>query len=238
MLKSYFLVALRNIKRNKLHASINIVGLAIGMTCCILITLYVQFELGYDRQNKDADRIYRMAIDLEANNWAISAFPIGQELKDNFAEVEKFTRIKPTDVVIQNSLTTVKNKEKIFYADSSVFDVLDIKLTKGDPATALGGVDAMVLTEERARAYFGDEDPIGRSLTIVDDKKEYKITGIFKPLPSNSHVHINILVTSANFEPMKPGSPVGWNYLTLHLSRPSQRHRSSGIRKKDFRVPR
>ena len=75
MIKSYFKIALRSLKRNKLHASINIVGLAIGMACCILITLFVQFELGYDRQNKDADRVFRMGVDLEANNWANLSFP-------------------------------------------------------------------------------------------------------------------------------------------------------------------
>jgi putative ABC transport system permease protein len=218
MLKSYFLVALRSLRRNKLHASINIIGLAIGMTCCILITLFVQFELSYDRQNKEADRIYRMAVDLEANNWAISAFPIGALLKDNFPEIEKFTRIRPTEAFVQNSANEVKNKERVFYADSSVFDVLDIQLLKGDPATALAEINSMVITEERARTYFGEEDPIGKTLTLLSDKVEYKITGIFKPLPSNSHVHIQIMASSDNFEPMRPGSKNGWNYLTSHYT--------------------
>ncbi len=218
MIKSYLLVALRSIKRNKLHASINIIGLAIGMTCCILITLFVQFELGYDKQNKDADRIYRLAIDLEANNWAISAFPIGSLLQDNFPEVEKFTRIKPIDVFVQNSVNEVINKEKVFYADSSVFDVLDIELIKGDPNNALAEMNSLVLTEDRARTYFGDEDPIGKTLTMLNDKREYKVTGVFKPLPSNSHVHINMMVSSDNFAPMKPGAEQGWSYLTNHYT--------------------
>ncbi len=218
MLKSYFLVALRSLKRNKLHASINIIGLAIGMTCCILITLFVQFELNYDRQNKDSDRIYRMAIDLEANNWAISFFPIGSLLKDNFPEVEKFTRIKPIDVLVLNASSDIKNKEKVFYADSSVFDVLDILLLKGNATTALAEVNSLVLTEDKARSYFGEEDPIGKTLTLLHDKTEYKVTGIFKPLPSNSHVHIDMMVSSDNFAPMKAGSPEGWNYLTNHYT--------------------
>ncbi|MEO7991188.1 MAG: ABC transporter permease [Chryseolinea sp.] len=218
MIKSYFLVALRSLNRNRLHASINIIGLAIGMTCCILITLFIQFELSYDRQNKDADRIYRMAIDLEANNWAISFFPIGSLLKDNFPEVEKFTRIKPIEVFVLNASNDTKNKEKVFYADSSVFDVLDISLIKGDAATALAEINSLVLTEEKARSYFGEEDPIGKTLTLLHDKTEYKVTGIFKPLPSNSHVHINMMVSSDNFGPMKAGSPEGWDYLTNHYT--------------------
>jgi putative ABC transport system permease protein len=164
------------------------------MACCILITLFVQFELNYDRHNKDADRIYRMAIGLEANTWAISAFPIGRLLKDNFPEVEKFTRIKPSEIFVRNSANEIKNKEKVFFADSSVFDVLDIKLVKGDPATALAEINSMVLTQEKARSFFGNEDPMGKTLTLLNDKKEYKITGIIEPLPSNSHVHIQMMV--------------------------------------------
>ncbi|MBY0433906.1 MAG: ABC transporter permease [Cyclobacteriaceae bacterium] len=218
MLKSYLLIAIRSLRRNKLHASINIIGLAIGMACCILITLFVQFELNYDRQNKDADRIYRMAIGLEANTWAISAFPIGRLLKDNFPEVEKFTRIKPSEIFVRNSANEIKNKEKVFFADSSVFDVLDVKLIKGDPATALAEINSMVLTPDKARAYFGDEDPMGKTLTLLNDKKEYKITGVFEPLPSNSHVHMQMMVSSDNMGPVRADSKEGWNYLTNHYT--------------------
>ena len=159
-----------------------------------------------------------MAIDLDANNWAISAFPIGSLLQDNFPEVEKFTRIRPTETFVQNSFNEVKNKEKVFFADSSVFDVLDIRLVKGNPATALAEVNSMVITEERAHNYFGEEDPIGKTLTMLNDKKEYKITGVFEPLPSNSHVHIQMMVSSDNLEPMRAGSPEGWSYLTNHYT--------------------
>jgi putative ABC transport system permease protein len=218
MLKSYLLIAIRSLTRNKLHASINIIGLAIGMACCILITLFVQFELNYDKHNKDANRIYRLAINLEANNWAISGFPVGALLKDNFGEIEKFTRFKPSEIFVRNAERDIKNKEKVFFADSSVFDVMDIELIKGDPTTALAEINSMVLTEEKARAYFGDEDPIGKTLTLLNDNTEYKITGVFEPLPSNSHVHMSMMVSSDNFEPMRPGSPQGWSYLTNHYT--------------------
>jgi putative ABC transport system permease protein len=218
MLKNYFLTAFRSLKRNKLHASINIFGLAIGMTCCILIILFIQFELGYDRQNKNADRIYRLAIDLEANDWAISAFPLGALLKENFPEVEEYTRIKPIDVFIQNSTNLVRHKEKVFFADSTVFDVLDIKMIKGNPVNALAKINSIVLTEERARAYFGDEDPIGKTLTRPDNKTEFVVTGIFEPLPSNSHVHMNMMVSSENFSVMRANAEGAWNYLTNHYT--------------------
>jgi putative ABC transport system permease protein len=218
MIKNYLLVGLRNLRRNTLHSSINILGLAIGMASCILITLFVQFELEYDRQNKNADRIYRLAVDLEANDWAISAFPLGALLKENFPQVENFTRIKPVEVIMQNSFTLTKNKEKVFYADSTVFEVLDISLIKGDPTTALAKTNSMVITEERARTYFGDEDPMGKTLTMLSNKREFVITGIFKPLPSNSHVHMNMMASSETFEPMRAGSRDGWGYLTNHYT--------------------
>ncbi len=220
MIKNYLLIALRSLKKNKLHAFINIVGLAIGMTCFILIALFVQFELTYDTHNKKAKRIYRLAVDLEANNWAISAFPLGSLLKDNFPEVEGYTRFRPIEVFIQNSSspTLIKNKEKVFYADSSIFDVMDIALVKGDPKLALANINSMVLTEEKARTYFGNEEPIGKTLTMLSDKREYIITGIFKALPSNSHVHMDMMASSDNFEPMRAGSPNGWTYLTNHYT--------------------
>ena len=218
MLKNYFLTAFRSLKRNKLHASINILGLAIGMTCCILIILFIQFELGYDRHNKNATRVYRLAVDLEANDWAISAFPLGALLKENFPEVENYTRIKPIETFVQNSDNLVKNKEKIFFADSTVFDVLDIKLLKGNPVNALAKINSMVITPARARAYFGDEDPVGKTLTRVDSKTEFVITGVFEPLPSNSHVHMDMMVSSENFPIMRANAEDGWNYLTNHYT--------------------
>src|SRR3990170_4855874 len=166
MIRSYILIAFRNMQRNRLHAFVNILGLSIGITCCILITFFVHFELSYDKHNKRADKIYRMAVNLETNSWAVSYCPIGALLKDNFPEVETFTRIKPEDLYVRNSDRNIKHKEKVFYTDSSVFDVLDIRLLKGDPTTALSEINSLVITPERARAYFGNEDPLGKTLTF------------------------------------------------------------------------
>lgn len=219
MIKNYFLVAVRTLTRNKLHALINITGLAIGMSCCILIALFVQFELSYDHQNKNADRIYRLAVDVEGNDWAISAFPLGALLKETFPEIESYTRIKPVNEFMQNATGKLfKSKEQVFYADSSVFSVLDIHLLKGDPTTALAGVNSIVITPKIARAYFGEDDPIGKTLTMVSYKKEFLITGIFEPLPSNSHVHMNIMASSASFDPMRRDSQMRFDQLTNHYT--------------------
>lgn len=218
MIKNYILIALRNLKRNKLHASINIIGLAIGMACCVLIVLFVQFELNYDRQNRRADQVYRLVLNLEANNWAISAFPIGEILKENFPEIEAYTRIKPSEMYVSREESESKVKEKPFFADSSVFDVLDIKLLTGNPKQALVELNSMVLTPGKAKQFFGEEDPIGKTLTLSHDNQAYKITGIMEEVPSNSHFHPEILISSGNLEPMRPGSPNGFSYLTNHYT--------------------
>ncbi|MEM7108896.1 MAG: FtsX-like permease family protein [Bacteroidota bacterium] len=217
MLKNYVLVAIRNLKRNKLHSSINIIGLAVGMVCSILITLFVQFELSFDRSNRNADRIYRLVVDLEANDWAISAFPLGGLLQDNFPEVETFTRIKPVEPFLLNESTNVKIKQKVFFVDSTVLDVLDIQMLKGNPTTVLSNKNSILLTPDRARAFFGSEDPIGKSL-IWDNGEQYEVTGIFEPLPANSHVHIDAMVPSLNYGPMNSDYENPWNFLTNHYT--------------------
>ncbi|MEL7005427.1 MAG: ABC transporter permease [Bacteroidota bacterium] len=218
MIKNYFLVAVRNLRRHKLHSSINIIGLAIGMTCCILITLFVQFELSYDTQNKNAARIHRLVVDLEANDWAISAFPLGALLKENFPEVESFTRIKPAEPFLMNREADIRYQQKIFYADATVFDILDINLIKGNPETALAEINSIVMTPERAKAYFGNQDPIGKTLSMANDSTLFQVTGIFEPLPANSHVHIDVMVSSDNFTPMRPDFERAWSYLTNHYT--------------------
>ncbi|MEM8568667.1 MAG: FtsX-like permease family protein [Bacteroidota bacterium] len=216
MLKNYLLVAIRNLKRNKLHSSINIIGLAVGMVCSILITLFVEFELSFDQSNRNADRIYRLVVDLEANDWAISAFPLGGLLQDNFPEVETFTRIKPVDPFLLNESTGIKIKQKVFYVDSTVFDVLDIQMLRGNKSTALSNRNSILLTPERAEAFFGFEDPMGKSL--IWSGEQYEVTGIFEPLPPNSHVHIDAMSPAMNYSPMTPEYENPWSFLTNHYT--------------------
>ncbi|MEQ8924373.1 MAG: ABC transporter permease [Fulvivirga sp.] len=219
MLKNYFITSWRSIIKNRTFSIINITGLSIGMTCCIIITLFVLFEINYDKHNRNADRIYRAVVDLEANTWAISAFTLGANLQENFPEVEKYTRIKPIEPILINESTNTRIKQKIFYADSTVFEVLDIQLLEGNPATALAKANTMVLTEERAQAFFGNEDPIGKFLTISGREDAFEVTGIFEPLPSNSHVHMDVMASSLSFAPMRPVTEGnGPGYLTNHYT--------------------
>ncbi|MEQ8927749.1 MAG: FtsX-like permease family protein [Fulvivirga sp.] len=218
MIKNYLITAFRNLLRNKSFSIINITGLAIGMTCSLLISMYVLFELSYDKFNRNADLIYRAAVDLEANNWAISTFGLGALATESFPEIENYTRIKPIEAILINENSDTRIKQKLFFADSTVFDILDIKLIKGDPKTALTKSHSIVLTPERSKAFFGDEDPIGKYLITSRQPVPFKVTGIFEPLPSNSHVHMDVMVSSLSFPPMRPDFDNAFGFLTSHYT--------------------
>jgi len=218
MLKNYFKTTLRSLLRNRLYSIINIVGLSVGITSCIVLTLYVQFELSYDKHIPNADRVYRMAIDLEANNWAISYFPAGRLLQDNFPEVESFTRFKPVEPYISQNGVDNLVSEKIFYADSTVFDIMNIPLLQGTPETVFNDANSIVLTRKKAKQFFGDTDPIGKTLTTQSGEQTYMVTGIIEEPVSATHAHLEMIASSNAFAPMRPEFENGWNYLTNHYT--------------------
>ncbi|MGB2763215.1 MAG: ABC transporter permease [Candidatus Aminicenantaceae bacterium] len=195
MLKNYLKIALRNIKRHKGYSFINIVGLAIGMACCILILLWVQDELSYDRFHENADDIYRVIQDINftdhSTTWTITQGPLGPSLKENFPEVINATRITGRGLRL-----TYKKKnfdEDVGMADCSIFEMFTFPLVKGDPSTALSDPFSMVMTEEMAKKYFGDEDPIGKTIK-ADNQWDFQVTGVLKKVPRNSHLQFDFLI--------------------------------------------
>jgi len=199
MIKNYLTVAIRNIARNKTFSAINILGLAIGMACCILILLYVQDELSYDRHHEHADRIYRLAEEAhiagQTRRIAITSFPMGPALVQDYPTVVDAVRFYKND-----EKTPVANQQNQFYergvlfTETSIFQVFDFPLIQGDPRTALQEPHSIVLTEEMARKYFGDQDPMGQTLSV--DSKTFKITGILENHTHNTHLQFNFLVSS------------------------------------------
>ena len=199
MIKNYLTVAVRNIARNKTFSAINILGLAIGMACCILILLYVQDELSYDQHHEHAHRIYRLAEEAhiagQTRRIAITSFPMGPALVQDYPTVVDAVRFYKND-----EKTPVANQQNQFYekgvlfTEASVFQVFDFPLIQGDPRTALQEPHSIVLTEEMARKYFGDQDPMGQTLSI--DGKAFKITGILENHTHNTHLQFNFLVSS------------------------------------------
>ena len=201
MIRNYLRSAWRNITRHKFISFINIFGLTVGLACCLLIITYIINELSYDKFNVNADRTYRVTRIFYSRNGEANlhlsavAPPFGPLLKNAFPDIEKVTRILPTGTTI------LKYKEKLFnekngaFADENFFDVFSVNVTKGDKKTALNDPYSVMLTAEIAKKYFGDEDPINKTIILDNTKHEYKVTGVFEPLPSNSHMHLNILMS-------------------------------------------
>jgi putative ABC transport system permease protein len=195
MLKNYLKIALRNIKRYKGYSFINITGLAIGMTCTILILLWVQDELSYDRFHKNGDYLYRVIQDIQftdhRTHWAITQGPLGPSLKEDFPEIADFTRIRYRGF-------RFKYDDKVFdegvcMADNSILEMFTFPLVQGDAKTALIDPNNIVLSEKMAEKYFGGENPIGKTLK-ADDRYDFHVTGVFKKIPTNSHLQFDFLI--------------------------------------------
>ena len=198
MLKNYFKIFLRNINRFKLYSIINIVGLAVGMTACILILLFIQTEVSYENMHTRAERIYRvLTIDkaLGTNNQrvGITMPALGPALPENFETVEAALRITGGGrTLLRYQDQPAIYAEQMRSADANFFDFFDFPLLQGDPATALQEPYSLVLTESLARQLFGDDPPMGQTLR-TGSGTELKVTGILQDLPANTHLEFDAL---------------------------------------------
>jgi putative ABC transport system permease protein len=199
MIKNYFKVAFRNLWRYKGFSLINIMGLAIGMTACYLICLYVNFELSYDAFNSKADRIYRIVADIKTPTEVINgdrpAWAVPPNIKDEFTEVKSVVRIVPEEDLLVRKDDTKYLEGKVLWADSSLFQVFDFDLQRGDPQTVLREPSSMVLSETAARKYFGKSDPVGQTLQVGDEGQLMKVTGIMKDIPENSQIRGEMILS-------------------------------------------
>lgn len=211
MFNNYIKVVLRNISRNKLYSFLNIAGLAIGIACCILILLYVQDELSYDRFHENADRIYRVnshfSIKDRVMNFATTAHVQGPLLKDEYPEVENYVRFNgygsPRVIRYRDKRFT---EEKFLWVDHTVFDVFSFKLLKGNPKQALKEPNTVVITEEMAKKYFGPEDPVDKKLRIHNDTY-YTVTGVVQDIPANSYFQPDFMASFSSLK-LKPSGNV------------------------------
>ena len=199
MLKNFLVNTIRNIRKQSGYVMLNMGGLIIGITSFIFISLYVTHELSYDRFHNNYHNIYRIKIvgrfaggEL---NQAITAAPMAQAMLNDYPEVLQATRTRSMGDWLIGYGDNKFNEEGVLFADSTFFDVLDFKLLKGDPKTALVRPRSMVMTEEYAVKYFGDADPIGRHVTVESDTVLYTITGVVENIPDNSHIKFDILAS-------------------------------------------
>jgi len=203
MFKNHLKIALRDLKKRKAYAALNILGLAIGLGCFLLIFEYVAHERSFDRFQDLADRIVRVRLDSYRSGellWkSATVYPaIAPTMKKDFPEVKDFCRLHDAELLLSNDERNVKFSEtKGYFADPASLHMLAVNLQKGNPATALSGPDQIVLSESMVKKYFGDEEPMGKRLTVRDPQGTwtYEVTGVFRDYPRNSHLTIEYLVS-------------------------------------------
>lgn len=192
MIQNYFKIAWRSLWSKKAFSAINIFGLAIGLATCMLILLFVQSELSYDRFNTNADRIFRVTLNgkIGGKEIAIAAAPApaGPAIAKDYPGVESYTRLTQEGTFLVKYDNVKFKEERVTFVDSNFFSVFTLPLVKGDVKSVLNAPNTLVLTETTARKYFGKSDPIGKSLTL-GTQGLFRITGVCKDVPANSHFH-------------------------------------------------
>ena len=196
MYKNYLKIAFRNFLKHKAYSIINVSGLAIGLACCILIMTYVQHELSYDRYHEKSERIYRIITDEktgdESGYFANTYSPLAPAMLTDFPEIEHAVRLFPYDAGVQSTPEKQFNEARFFFSDSTIFDVFSFRFIQGDPNSALSTPFSLVITKSTARKYFGDADPIGKTMK-VEGQVDFHVTGIIADIPPNSHFKFDFL---------------------------------------------
>jgi putative ABC transport system permease protein len=230
MWRNYLTVGLRALAKNKTYAFINIFGLALGLAACLLILLYVRYEMSYDKWLPNAENTYQVQtfyLDQQTGEelkLQMASFVAGTALKKDFPQIEKIVYASA------GGFTVLRGGEAIAVEDGSLvsgpfFDILRLPLARGDARTALQNVGSVVLSETQATKLFGKEDPVGKTLTVMLRGKavDHRVTGILKDLPKNSHMRFNMLLRydPVTYNAEQPdfltqwGWQSGWHYLTL-----------------------
>ena len=237
MIRNYLKTAWRNIRKNKLFSFINILGLSIGIATCFIIMLYVQDELSYDRFNKNADNIARVVFHADINGGkideSVSMPPVAQTMKRDFPEVEDATRILSfgTPKIIYNN--TVFKDDRFALVDPNFFSIFTLPMIKGDAKTALAQPGGIVLTQETAEKFFGKQEPMGKIIQVnTDSNRVYKVTGIIRNIPANSHFHFDAFGSLTSWANATSDTWLGGSYHTYLLLRPG-----TDIKKMEARFP-
>jgi putative ABC transport system permease protein len=199
MFRSFFTVAFRNILRQKAYAVINILGLAIGLACSILIVLFVTHEVSYDKFHKKGDRIYRLYLDGKIGEQELlsawTAVPTAPAFLEEFPELEDFCRMERWSEITVRYEDNTFQEDAILFADSSFFNIFSFNLLKGDPNEVLREPNTVVISDEMANKYFGDDEPIDKVLKFYADTTHYRVSGVMEKMPDNSHIYGDFVVS-------------------------------------------
>ncbi len=223
MFKSYLSVTLRNIRRQRGYSLINIAGLAVGMACCMLILLWVQDELSFDRYHENSDRICRITYAEEIggayDHYAMAPFISAPTFTAELPEVVTYTRyVQGTGLIAYGEKNF--NETGIAYVDSAFFKLFSYPFIAGDPKTALKAPGSIVLTERMADKVFGKENPVGKALNL-NNRMDLQVTGVIANVPSNSHFTFHYLISMSTIQKLRPDLfnnwfiIMGWSYLLL-----------------------
>ena len=219
----YLKLILRKTLARPLYPAISILGLVIGFVTVIFVTLWLKDEFNYDGFHENANRIYRLTVELEnpetGFHWdfARSYYPWLKNIKDDIPGIDELVRLsRQASGIVRVEKT--EWSEEIFYADSTVKDVFSLRFLEGDPVSCLSAPRKVILSESRARKFFGNNDPVGKTIHLYcsncADQLPFEVTGIFRDFPPNAHLHFNIL---ASFE--KQNEDPGWAYYYLLLDK-------------------
>lgn len=223
MLRNYFKIAWRNMLRNRTSSFINIGGLSVGIAAALLIFIFIQNELRYDKFHKDANRIFQVVLNGNMNGqefWAgNTAPPVGAALTNNIPEIESYTRFyKPNDIVVryeEDGHSTYYTEKNVLAVDSNFLQVFGFEILEGDAATALMKPGSVVITESMAKKYFGNKsksyrEALGKTLTMRQDKRPFTVTAVLKDIPSASSLQFDFLAPVADFRVVNAFS---WSWI-------------------------
>ncbi|MGB8321198.1 MAG: ABC transporter permease [Ignavibacteriaceae bacterium] len=226
MLKNYFIVAYRNLIRNRFFTVINIAGLAAALACSILIFKWVNSEVSYDSFIKNRDSLYRVNWSFKWNgNEGVGPTtppPLADKLVNEIPEVAAATRIYPSPNMVVRYRDKFFNEDKIFGVDSNFFSIFNFKLLEGNLNTALLLPNSVILTESESRKYFGDESSLGKIITIGDKKAEFgkmysnifRVTGVVQDPPENSHINFHMLTSVSSYPSV---SFFNWSWIWMQV---------------------
>ncbi|XWN35904.1 MAG: FtsX-like permease family protein [Balneola sp.] len=217
MLENYFKIAWRNLVRNKSYAVLNVLGLSIGLACCIIITLYVLNELSYDKFHDNYDELYRvvetMEVEGKQETYATTFSALAPSLKNSFPEIEHITHLYPVSGLVTGPNNIKFQEDRIILADTSFLEMFSFRLLSGDQGTALDKPFSMVITKATATKFFGNENPVGKSLSFKDarEKFDFEITGVIESPPSNSHISFDYILSYESLKTLR-----AWEYNTKY----------------------
>lgn len=223
MLNNYFKIAYRYLLKQKGYAFINIIGLAVGLASCIIILLYVNHELSYDKHHNDAERIYRLrsTIDFSGNyfDMVVSPAPMGPTLQADYPEVEAMARFRDRGSYLIRTEDVSFKEQNIVFTDQQVFDVFNIPLVKGSSEDALTAPNTLVISKRAALKFFGSQDVIGESL-LLDNEHTFTIMAVMEDMPSTSHFNYDFLLSMPSIDEAMQMNWFSNNFVTYIKLRP------------------